>query len=110
MTLTDLTFLIIGLNSLVDHGHTVTIAEAEKRIEKGDVFEWLESQYKGSIDLSIYRNRPSKGEIVKEFQQLLGGYAGKENRKWGVKNNGICLLLAWTNEMIQQRSWTDRPS
>ncbi|QDE27997.1 hypothetical protein FIV45_12300 [Paremcibacter congregatus] len=29
-------------------------------------------------------------------------YAGQHRRKWGVENNGLCLLLVWTNEIIQR--------
>jgi hypothetical protein len=36
--------------------------------------------------------------------QMYGGYAGNERRKWGIENLGLCLLLAWTNEIIQQGS------
>jgi len=32
------------------------------------------------------------------------GYAGNERRKWGIENLGLCLLLAWTNKIIQQGS------
>jgi hypothetical protein len=56
------------------------------------------------IDLSIYQSRPSKDEISKQWQQIFGAYAGDENRRWGISHNGICLLLAWTNEIVQQRT------
>jgi len=42
-----------------------------------------------------------------KLNEILGGYQGKEPRKWGIENNGLCLLLAWTNELIQRRLWKD---
>ena len=105
MTVTDLTFLIIQLNHIVDHDlhRGVSIEEVHAHIEACDVFEWLKKKFGNEIDLSIYQGRSSKDEITKEWQQTLGGYAGDEDRRWGVNHNGICLLLAWTNEIVQQR-------
>ena len=37
------------------------------------------------------------------LQDILGTYNGREHRKLGVENNGICLLIAWVNELVQQR-------
>jgi hypothetical protein len=93
----------------VDSGRAdgVTIEQVEQHIESGDLFDWLNKEFKGHIDLSIYRGRPSANEISQGLQEILGGYAGRERRKWGVENNGICLLVAWVNELIQQRAWKD---
>lgn len=109
--LTHLTFLIIGLNSLIDGGlhEGISIAEAEDAIRSGTVFTWLREKFQKNIDLSLYEaNADAREAISEEWQALLGGYEGSEGRKWGVRNNGICLLLAWTNELVQQREWTDR--
>jgi hypothetical protein len=110
MTLVDLTFLILGLNHLVDYGHHegVTIEDVENHIERGDVLDWLDKKFAGHIDLSIYRGRPVAKEITKGLQDILGGYVGKERRKWGVAHNGICLLIAWVNELVQQRAWKEQ--
>jgi hypothetical protein len=109
MTLIDLTLLMLGLNHLVDYNFhkDVSIEEAESHIESGDLFEWLDEKFSGHIDLSLHRGRPAAQEITKGLQDLLGGYKGSERRKWGVAHNGICLLIAWVNELIQQRAWTD---
>jgi len=36
-----------------------------------------------------------------QMHQMYDGYAGNERRKWGIENYGLCILLAWTNEIIQ---------
>jgi hypothetical protein len=108
MTLTELTFLILNLNSLVDGGHheATPMEEAKEHIDRGDVFEWLSEKFKGHIDLSIYRaDGDARREITKGLHDILGAYRGRERRKWGVENNGICLLIAWVNELVQQRAF-----
>jgi hypothetical protein len=110
MTLTDLTFLILNLNSLVDRDlhKGVSLDEAKQHIERGDVLDWLEKKFGVDMDLSIYRDRPSAHEITEGLRQILGGNNGRERRKWGVEHNGICLLVAWVNELVQQRTWKER--
>lgn len=41
---------------------------------------------------------------IKRLQDFRDCHSGNEMRKWGIENSGLCLLLAWTNEMIQQGS------
>jgi hypothetical protein len=45
-----------------------------------------------------------EGHYVRHLKSIYGGYAGQERRKWGVENKGLCLLVAWTMEIIQQGS------
>jgi len=108
-TLVDLTFLILNLNHLVDYGlyKDVGLDEVKQHIGMGDVLQWLGEKFKGHIDLGMYRGRPSAQEITKGLQELMAGYSGRERRKWGVQHNGICLLIAWVNELVQQREWRD---
>jgi hypothetical protein len=108
MTLPELTYLIVVLNQLVDGGHHdgVTIDEVETAIERGTLFAWLGKKFAGHIYLSIYEGRASEKEITQGLQDILGGYRGLERRKWGIEHNGICLLIAWVNELVQQHAWT----
>jgi len=110
MTLINLTFLILNLNYLVDHGlHAgVSLDEVKQHIRRGDVLDWLGQWFKGSVDVSPYtHDRAVHDEITRGLQELLDGYAGDERRKWGVENNGICLLIAWTAALVQQRALRD---
>ena len=102
MRLIDLTFLILGLNSLIDGGGTVSMDETRDHIREGDVLEWLKLKFP-EIDVSILigPDRTGGAEIVEGLQGLLGGYEGNERRKWGLQNNGLNLLLGWTNELVQ---------
>ncbi|WBY08324.1 hypothetical protein PIB19_02005 [Sphingomonas sp. 7/4-4] len=104
MTLIDLTYLIIQLNAAIDSGEKAEFKEIKQHIRDGDVFQWLKSNG-FSVDVSLVTGeRNSVGaEIVDELQSILEGYDGSERRKWGIENNGLNLLLAWVNEIIQLR-------
>jgi hypothetical protein len=112
MTLVDLTLLITHLNHLVDYDRHkgVSIDEVERHIENGDLFDWLGNKF--AINLGEYTgaDRTAGREITAALQNLLGGYRGRERRKWGVEHNGICLLIAWVNELVQQGGWQPRPA
>jgi hypothetical protein len=105
LKLTELTSLILNLNAAIDSGRhaDVTMAEAKQHIEAGDVFPWLRNR---GVHFHILEHETAS-EITKHFKSIQGGYGGNEWRKWCVQNSGLCLLLAWTNELIQLRSWKD---
>lgn len=107
MKLVELTILVLGINAAIDeHPSGATIEEAREHIRAGDILDWLKNDF--GVDVSLIASRPTSAkEYVQGLQSLLGGYEGSERRKWGVSKNGLCLVLAWTNEMIQQRDWTD---
>lgn len=104
MKIIDLTILILGLNAAIDRGHKADWDETKIHIKAGDVFSWLKTK-DFSIDLSYYNEGRAciAEEISQEWQSIYHGYDGEERKKWGVQNNGLNLLLAWTNEIIQQK-------
>jgi hypothetical protein len=103
MNLVQVCQLIQGLNAELDAGGKADLKETKARIADGSLFDWLASNYP-SIDVSVMRDldRRDGGVVLEGLQQLLGGYAGEERRKWGVEHNGLCLLVAWVTELIQQ--------
>ena len=108
MKLVCLTNLVFGLNAAIDTGkhQTISINEVEGHIEKGDLIPWLREKLGKDIDLSLL-DHTMVTEITSGLNDILGGYRGRERRKWGVERSGLCLLLAWTNELIQQGKWTE---
>jgi len=105
-----LTLLILEYNQLIDSGkyNDITIAQVSEQIEKKNVIEYLKKKTGNDSDFSLFRSDGSYAEYIKHYNeqlyQLHGGYAGNERRKWGIENSGLCLLVAWTNELIQQGS------
>jgi len=107
MRLTNLTYIIIELNAALDAGKydDIPMREASRHIEAGDIVPWLQSTVPDA-DLSALAGDPAS-EYQSALADICGGCAGNERRKWGVERRALCLLIAWTNELIQQRRWKD---
>ena len=106
--LTALTLLVLEINHLIDTGkyNHITIQDAHKAIEQKRVIPYLAETTRGDSDFSLYTSDGPYSSFVEYYHeqmyQIYESYAGNERRKWGVENLGLCLLLAWTNEIIQQ--------
>lgn len=111
------TLMVLTLTHLLDTGRydSVTLDEVKARIEDGTILRWLQTR-SGEDDiglLSVLLDGKTYGDFERRYvtslQEILGGYSGQERRRWGVKNRGICLLLAWTNEILQDgHGWRPR--
>ena len=84
------------------------MADIKREIRKGTIFEFLQEVTGDDVDLSIIMNGTTypgfKDFYVEYLQRIVDAYSGNERRKWGIENSGLCLLLAWTTEIIQQGS------
>ena len=108
MKLVNLTYLVLELNAAIDSGRYGDLSpeEVKNHIEGGDIIPWTRERLGEGIDLSLLDEGTAR-EITEGLQRILGGYSGNERRKWGIENRGLCLLLAWANELIQQRGWRE---
>lgn len=102
-----LTLLILEYNHLIDTGkYSISIDEIHQQIESRNVIGFLSERTSEDSDFSMFGSEGPYVEYVKYYNeqllQIFLAYAGNENRKWGVEQNGLCLLVAWTNELIQQ--------
>jgi hypothetical protein len=92
-----LTYLAFELNHLLDRGLSTDLSETKRRVDDGTVLDWLSRQY-----------GPESGFGLDLFASLLS--VTNERRKMGVENNGLCLLLGYCIEGVQQSSGgTARP-
>ncbi len=108
--LTALTLLISEINHLIDTGKytDIPISDIYDEIQRRNILRYLKEKAGEDIDLSLFL----EGKTYQGFEefysdhleQLYNCYSGEERRKWGVENMGLCLLLAWTNAIIQQGS------
>jgi len=95
---------------MIDTGkyQDITIEEVKREIEKGTVLEYVAERGGTDIDLSLITKAETwpnfRSFYIEHLQSIYNAYSGNERRKWGVQNSGLCLLLAWTNEIIQQGS------
>lgn len=93
------TFLALQMNRLLDKAETLDLEETHRQIQKNKLFSWLEEIFEGSIDLSLYTDSDRK-EIGSFFNGLSSTV--DEERKMYVHNNGLCLLIAYCLEGINQ--------
>lgn len=93
------TFLGFYLNLLVDSGEFLDLSETHKKLNQGGLFLWLKSLYGDRFDISLY----SKTELdaIEEFFGNLSNSVDEE-RKMGISKNGLCLLVAYCFEGLQQ--------
>jgi len=113
--LNALTILVLKINHMIDSKKydNITIENVYTWIDEQNIFKSLIELTAGDEDFSFYLNDGPYANFVKYYEEkmynLYNAYGGDHDRKWGVKNLGLCLLLAWTNELIQQGTdW--RPS
>jgi len=106
LKLTYLIYFIHEVNIVLDRGEhqDISLADVEGHIEAGDLVPWLQARL--GIDLSLLLPDLAK-ELNDGMMDILGAYKGKERRKWGIERSGLCLLIAWTAELIQRRQWRD---
>ena len=101
---TAITTFIQEIAYLLDKGVSFSIAEVNHHIENKDVIDWLEQQFPVdsdiSLDFSLFK-QPHREYIHNELESYWGGYAGKEKRKWGIENNGLCIMLCWSVEVVR---------
>lgn len=107
MNLSLLTLLILQINSAIDSGKytAVSIGDIHSAIEDRSLLKSLQKKCGRNIDLSLHLAGGISG-FEAAYEEAIGriydAYAGDERGKWGVQNQGLCLALAWTNEIIQQ--------
>ena len=102
MRITNLTFLAFYLNAALDTGNyaDLSLDVVGTAIDNGTIFDLLAKKLEGDIDLSIF-DAAKKAEIIAEWQDLRNAVSAR--RKFGVENNGLCLLIAYCLEGIQRR-------
>ncbi len=107
ISLNLLIHFIVSLNAAIDTGRhrDVSVREVEKHIEAGDLSSWLFDRLGRDWDLAFSLSSRSERELTQGLQEILKTYRGHERRKWGVARSGLCLLVAWTAELIRKRRW-----
>lgn len=92
------TLLGFSLNSIIDRGEVLDIQETRNAINGERLFPWLKDKYGRDIDISLYSDSDLR-EINDLFANL-NNVVDAES-KLGIKRNGLCLLVAYCIEGIQ---------
>lgn len=95
------TFLGFHFNSFIDNGDVLDLKETHKRIRDKAIFPWLKDKYGDRLDISLFS--PEDLNSFEAFFESLS-ISTDENKKMGVKNNGLCLLLAYCLEGAQREA------
>ena len=102
--------MILEINHLIDTGkyNDISLHDIKPEIDNGTILRYLQQKAGQDVDFSIILNGttyPGFEEFYVDYlQRMCNTYSGNERRKWGIENLGLCLLLAWTNEIVQQGS------
>lgn len=104
--LRGLTLLLLYVNILLDSGKhdNVSVRTVKDHIRDGSILKFL-SDLAGNRDFDIFLNDSPYGEFeryyVTSLQSIYNAYAGDELRRWGVERRGLCLVIAWTVEVLK---------
>ena len=106
--ITKLALLAFELNAALDTGKytNISVQEIKGQIDNGTIFDFLENNLHDDIDLSLH-DKDTRKTLLGEWQDLV--WAVNAPGKFGVSNNGLCLLIAFLLEGIQRRQDTNPP-
>ena len=96
----NFTYLGFIFNALLDEGKFLNLSETHKKIEEKQLFEWLTERFDENIDIGLF-SKEELNEIEDFFLSL--SICVDENKKMGVFNNGLCLLVAYCFEALQNK-------
>jgi hypothetical protein len=100
-----LTILASELTRGIDKGATLEPKKLERELDLGnDIFAFLEREFPGVFDFSLLT------QIDKEFctDNFSDIHFAVGPGKFGIKNNGVAMLLAYTIELIQRERFVLR--
>lgn len=93
-----------NLNSAIDHGLVDVIAfdEIRKEIENGNLIKFLNERL-ADFDWGLFGSEFDQGpSFIDAMQFEAEVFKDREKRKLGIRNSGVCLLLAFCIEALQQ--------
>jgi hypothetical protein len=101
---------MLFITSSLDTGQfdDISVDEVEAHIRDGSTLRFLHKKTNDHGDFNMFFDRGTydnfESSYAAHLQSILDAYGGNEMGKWGVKNRGLCLLIAWTNEIIKRGS------
>ena len=99
----QLTSFAVALNHILDKGYyEFSIEEIKGKIRDKSLFDYLEKKVSREdfLDLSVLNEKDRK-ELLGTFEDMVDNV--NEDRKMGIQNNGLCLLLAYAHTLITQK-------
>ena len=96
--------------AVIDTGkyNNISIADVHEAVKNRCVLRMLKERTADDIDLSILLDTDTypnfESDCEENIEALYDAYGGQDRRKWGIENSGLCLLLAWIIELINQEA------
>lgn len=104
-SLVNLAQILFALSSIEDEGKSVPIKEVRDHASAGDLWDYIADcgakDYLGFQILSEPDWEQFRSWYVDQISGNCHAMEGSERRKYGIENNGICLLISYTAEIIQ---------
>lgn len=92
---------VYQVNTLMDHKELrdkIEFNQARDQVDAENIIDFLKENFGDNIDFSLY-DKNLKDKFNKEMSDVSDVYLGRE-RKIGVRNNGLCLILAYGLEVL----------
>lgn len=88
-----------GCNFLIDEGRQLDLLETRRHVLDGDLLSWMDERFPdANLGLSAIPS-VDQAEVYERFQDMALVHT---ERKYGVSSNGLCLLVGYCIEGIQQ--------
>ena len=100
-----LTYLTFNLNMLVDKGKCMPLKETRQLCEKRTILRELQERFpfaETHLDLSLLKLQPDAEEEIENIFYVMA--ISLKESEMCVGNNGLCLLIAYTQEQIQREA------
>ena len=100
-----LTYLTFELNMLVDNGNSMPLKDVKQLCEQRTILRELQERFpfkETNFNLSLLKLQPDDEE---EMENIFRDMATSiEDSQMLVANNGLCLLIAYSQEQIQREA------
>ena len=100
-----LTYLTFNLNMLVDKGKGMPLKETRQLCEERTILRELQERFpfaETHLDLSLLKLQPDAEEEIENI--FYDKAISLKDSEMCVENNGLCLLIAYTQEQIQREA------
>jgi hypothetical protein len=98
--------MLFGFSLLLDTGEYdhMSFDDVKDHIHKGDLLDFLNEKSKLTFDMGFSRSEPEFARwYMEKLDDLCNATEGRERRKYGIEKRGLCLLISYTAELIQNR-------
>lgn len=108
LRLSSITYFIFNINRASDTGrhNDIIVEETWEHIKSADLLDHLTKRLGSDADFSILQSRDQGDLLVQGLKALTSTQVPED---WGIKRNGLCLLIAMATELIQY-GWLDSSS